>query len=59
MDEEKKFFERIDEPTPAGGAYFITYFRNSNGNPCDKSEAVHFEIIEYDKNDVVLARTYA
>ena len=59
MDEEIKFFERIDEPTPTGGAYFITYFRDSNGKPCKKSEAVHFEIIEYDKDGEVLARTYA
>ena len=59
MDEEKKFFESIDMPTPEGGAYFIAYFSDSDGKPCEKSEAVHFEIIEYDKNDVELARTYA
>lgn len=59
MKEEKKIFERVDVPTPAGGVYFIAYFKDANGKPCCKDEAVHFEIIEYDKDGEVLARTYA
>lgn len=59
MAEKKQCFERVDEPTPAGGVYFIAYFRDANGKPCCKDEAVHFEIIEFDKDNREIARTYA
>ena len=41
--------ERVDGPTPNGGAYAIAYFRD-NGS---------MEIVEFDADDNVLHRTYS
>lgn len=54
-----KYAKRVDEPTPAGGTYHIAHFRDADGCPCTEDQAVHFEIIEYDENDVEIMRTYA
>ena len=56
---EKQYFERVDGPTPAGGVYYIAYFRDTKGQPCIKDDAVHYEIVEFDENNEVLAHTYA
>jgi hypothetical protein len=45
--------------TPAGGVRAVAYFRDENGNPTEQSKAYFMEILEYDKQDNVLQRTYA
>jgi len=54
-----KTSKRINERTPSGGVYSITYFKDKEGWPCDENSAVHYEIIEYDENDNEIARNYA
>lgn len=51
--------KRIDEPTPNGGSYSVTFFKNKEGKPCAEKDAVRFEIVEYDEQDNPIARTYA
>lgn len=51
-------FERVDGPTPNGGAYAIAYFRDSDGKPCPKDKAKTMEIVEYDEKGNDLFRTY-
>ncbi len=51
--------ERIEGPTPRGGAYAIAYYQDANGQPADKASAVAVEIVEYDAAGVALWRTYA
>lgn len=51
--------ERIDEPTPNGGAYSIAYFRDGNGNPTDKENAASVEINEYTADGHCIFTTYA
>jgi hypothetical protein len=50
--------ERRDGPTPAGGAYSVANFRDTEGNPCPKSEARQVEIIEYRPDGTEIQRTY-
>lgn len=50
--------ERVEGPTPAGGAYAIAMFMKANGTPCVKEHAEQMEITEYDKSGKVLMRTY-
>jgi hypothetical protein len=45
--------------TPAGGVRAVAYFRDENGQPTEQSKAHFMEILEYDKEDNVLQRTYA
>ncbi len=47
---------RIDRP---GGAYAVARWRDAEGDPCPKAEAVQVEITEYDASGEVIARTYA
>lgn len=51
--------ERVDGPTPGGGDYMLVYFSDVERNPCDKSNAEHFEIQEYTKDGTLIATTYA
>lgn len=50
--------ERTNAKTPAGGVYFLSYFLNADGRPCNRADAVTVEIKEFDKNDKMLRRTY-
>lgn len=50
--------ERIEGPTPNGGAYAIAYYRGEDGNPTVKAEAHSVEIVEYDKEGNAVHRTY-
>lgn len=50
--------ERIDGPTPNGGAYAIAYFRDADGKPCSKDMATNIEIVEFDENGRDVFRTY-
>ena len=51
-------YERIDGPTPAGGAYAIAYFFDDDGTACPEEDAVEMRIIEYDESDKSIAFTY-
>ena len=50
--------ERIEGPTPNGGAYAVAHFRGSDGTPVPKSKAVYVEIIEYGADGEELFRTH-
>lgn len=50
--------ERLDEPTPNGGAYSVAYFRDKEGRPCRKEHAHQMEIVEYDDHDNEVHRTH-
>lgn len=50
--------ERIEGPTPAGGAYAMAHYRDDDGNPAPKGSATHVEIIEYDRHDRAIHRTH-
>lgn len=50
--------ERIDEKAPNGGAYSIAYFKDADGDPTEKEKASSTEIIEFDKEDRQIFRTY-
>jgi hypothetical protein len=50
--------ERIDEPTPNGGAYSVAYFTDKAGLPCAKADAEDILIVEYDADDDAIHRTY-
>lgn len=45
-------------PTPNGGVRSEAMYRDAAGNPVDKSEAYHVEILEFDAHGTVVARTY-
>lgn len=51
--------ERVEGPTPAGGAYSILYYMDDRGDRSDKKDAVLVEIVEYDESGNVIYRTYA
>jgi hypothetical protein len=53
-----KTSKRINERTPSGGVYSITYFKDKEGRPCEEQQAVHFEVVEYDEQDNPINRTY-
>lgn len=46
-------------PTPNGGVRSEAMYRDAAGNPVDKSEAYHVEILEFDAAGAVVGRTYA
>ncbi len=50
--------ERIDGPTPAGGAYAVAVF-SRDGQPVEKSEATAVEVVEYAEDGTAISRTYA
>jgi hypothetical protein len=50
--------ERQDGATPKGGVYSIAYFQDDQGIPVAKEDATKIEIIEFDKNDRQIWRTY-
>ena len=50
--------ERQNGATPKGGVYSIAYFQDDNGQPVAKEDATAIEIIEFDKNDRQIWRTY-
>lgn len=41
--------ERINKPTPNGGAYSIAYFLDKKRNPVHKELAEYVEILEFDE----------
>jgi hypothetical protein len=41
-----------------GGVYSVAHFSDKDGNPTDKEHATHVEIVEYDKDDKGIFRTY-
>lgn len=49
---------RTEGPTPSGGAYAVAYFRDGGGNPTTEAKARSMEVVEYDEDDQVIARTY-
>lgn len=51
-------FERLDKPTPNGGAYSILYWMGRLGTRATRETAVGGEIVEYTKDGKVLHRTY-
>lgn len=55
---EQATSQRIEGPTPQGGAYAIAYFTDGDGRPCPKARAAHAEIIEYDEAGDGIFRTY-
>lgn len=52
------YSKRINEPTPNGGVYSIAYFFDENRKPCIEDKAKFIDIIEYDKDDIPISRTY-
>ena len=42
--------ERIDGPTPTGGAYSIAYYLDKNRNLVPKKLAERMDILEFDKD---------
>lgn len=49
--------ERIDGPTPRGGAYGILYYQDADGNPTTREEAVRAEGVEYDEAGKMICST--
>lgn len=49
--------QRLDFPTPNGGAYSISYFYDKKGKPCDKKQASTIHIHEYDENHNLIMET--
>jgi hypothetical protein len=58
MVAETQTSERVDRPTPNGGAYSVANFLDSQGRPCPKAQAVGMEIMEFDAADQCVGRTY-
>lgn len=52
-----QYSKRVNEQTPAGGAYHIAYFFNSKGNPVSEEDAEECIIQEFDENDNMIAET--
>ena len=52
------YHQRIEEPTPNGGAYSIAYYYDSEGMPCPAAKASNIEILEFDIHDQIIFRTY-
>lgn len=50
--------ERIDGPTPNGGAYSVAHFLDAAGRPCPKSRAAAAEVHEFDGSGGPVFRTY-
>jgi hypothetical protein len=39
--------ERVDGPTPHGGAYTVAYYADAEGNPAPKTRAARAEVHEF------------
>lgn len=50
--------QRIEGPTPGGGAYAVAAYRDAAGDPAPKSRATRVEITEFDADGQAVARTY-
>lgn len=50
--------ERIDGPTPSGGAYAVAHFLDAEGRPAPKAKAASTEITEHAADGRAVARTY-
>jgi len=50
--------ERIDAPTPNGGAYSIAIFTDNEGNEVDKTKATRIMIQEFSANDELIETTH-
>lgn len=57
-DEQTIFQERVDKPTPNGGAYSIAYFQDAAGDRTSKDSAVRIEIVEFSAEGEQVFRTY-
>jgi len=44
--------------TPNGGVSSTIYYQDSKGNVADKKNATRAEIVEFDKDGLVVGRTY-
>ena len=44
--------------TPNGGVKSIIYYRDKDGNPAEKEDAVRAEIVEFDANGQEINHTY-
>lgn len=51
-------YERIDGPTPNGGAYSEIYYFDANNNPVDESKAVRCVIRECDADGNLIHETW-
>lgn len=50
--------ERIDGPTPSGGAYAEIYYFDADGNPADADKAVRCVIRECDAGGNLIHETW-
>lgn len=48
---------RVEGPTPHGGAYSIAYFLDELHKPCPKPDASFVRVIEYAKDGTEVAST--
>lgn len=55
---EPETTERVEGPTPNGGAYAIVYYQAADGAPVPKSEAVRGEAFEYTADGKPLGITF-
>lgn len=55
--QEKQYSERVNEPTPSGGAYYVAYFFDGNGKPVEKEDAKEFIIQEFDQDGNMILET--
>jgi len=51
--------ERVEGPTPAGGAYAVAVFMDEDGAEVGKAEATRVKVVEYDSSGARLAETHA
>lgn len=58
MNTKTKFYQRVDEPTPSGGAYSIMYFFSNDKTPTNRKNAKFVEVVEYDDEDNEINRSY-
>jgi len=50
--------ERVEGPTPAGGAYALAYFYDDARNSVPKEQSTGMEIQEFDDDGRMIHRTY-
>ena len=50
--------QRMDGPTPNGGAYSIIYYQNADGGSTSKDKAQKAEIVEFSSSGKQIFRTY-
>lgn len=54
----KQTQERVEGPTPSGGAYAIVHYQDVDKAPCDKADAVYAEAIEYAEDGRPIAMSF-